>query len=68
MLQHIATEVCYLECRGLVLLYQRYVGIIAPRVRKSEPPRPLRRSKRLEKIQKLAVANLEKKQECLYKP
>ena len=39
--------------------------MIAPRVRKSEPPRPLRRSKRLEKIQKLAVANLGTKQDCL---
>ena len=42
--------------------------MITPRVKESEPPRPLRRSKRLERIQKLAVANLEKKQECLHEP
>ena len=42
--------------------------MIAPRVKESEPPRPLRRIKRLEEIQKLAVANLETKQECLHEP
>ena len=40
----------------------------APRVWKSELRTPLRRSKRLEKIQRLAVGSLEKKQECAHEP
>ena len=42
--------------------------MIAPGVRKSEPPRPLRRSKRLERIRESAAANLEKKQDCSHEP
>ena len=42
--------------------------MIAAGVRNSEPPRPLRRSRRLENIRKSAVADLEKDQECLQEP